>query len=87
MTLAGRAVELTATEFDLLAELAAHAGRVLKHEDLLRRVWRSRNKGDARVVHTFVRRLRRKLGDDASDPAYILTEPRVGYRMPGPGDD
>ena len=77
MTLAGRAVELTATEFDLLAELAAHAGRVLKHEDLLRRVWRSRNKGDARVVHTFVRRLRRKLGDDASDPAYILTEPRV----------
>ena len=87
VTLAGRAVELTATEFDLLAELAAHAGRVLKHEDLLRRVWRSRNKGDARVVHTFVRRLRRKLGDDASDPAYILTEPRVGYRMPGPGDD
>ena len=84
MILAGRAVELTATEFDLLAELAAHAGRVLKHEDLLRRVWRSRNKGDARVVHTFVRRLRRKLGDDASDPAYILTEPRVGYRMPGP---
>ena len=87
VTLAGRAVELTATEFDLLAELAAHAGQVLKHEDLLRRVWRSRNKGDARVVHTFVRRLRRKLGDDASDPAYILTEPRVGYRMPGPGDD
>ena len=87
VTLAGRAVELTATEFDLLAELAAHAGRVLKHEDLLRRVWRSRNKGDVRVVHTFVRRLRRKLGDDASDPAYILTEPRVGYRMPGPGDD
>ena len=84
VTLAGRPVELTATEYDLLSELAANAGRVVAHGDLLQRVWRSRNKGDTRVVHTFVKRLRRKLGDDASNPAYILTEPRVGYRMPKP---
>ena len=82
--LAGHPLKLTATEYDLLSELAANAGRVLTHGDLLQRVWRSRNKGDTRVVHTFVKRLRRKLGDNASNPAYIFTEPRVGYRMPKP---
>ena len=86
VTLAGHPVELTATEFDLLSELAARGGRVVTHEDLLRRVWRSRNKGDTRVVHAFVKRLRRKLGDDASSPSYIFSEPRVGYRMPKPDD-
>ena len=84
VTLAGHPVELTATEFDLLSELAARGGRVVRHEDLLRRVWRTRNKGDTRVVHAFVKRLRRKLGDDASSPRYIFSEPRVGYRMPKP---
>ena len=86
VTLAGQPVELTATEFDLLRELSANAGRVLTHEDLLRRVWRERNKGDTRVVHAFVKRLRRKLGDDAASPRYIFSEPRVGYRMPKPDD-
>ena len=86
VTLAGQAVNLSATEFDLLRELSVNGGRVLEYEDLLRRVWRSRNKGDTRVVHTFVKRLRSKLGDDASSPVYILTEPRVGYRMPKPDD-
>ncbi len=83
-TLAGRRLKLTATEYDLLSELAAKAGRVVTYDNLLRRVWRSRNKGDTRVVHAFVRRLRRKLGDDAGSPTYIFTEPRVGYRMPKP---
>ena len=86
VTLAGRRLKLSATEYDLLSELAANAGRVVTYNDLLRRVWRSRNKGDTRVVHAFVRRLRRKLGDGADDPAYIFTEPGVGYRMPRPGD-
>ena len=86
VTLAGRPVRLTATEYDLLSTLAANAGRVSTHEDLLNRVWRSRNKGDTRVVHAFVKRLRRKLGDDARSPAYIFNEPRVGYRMPRPGN-
>ena len=84
VTLAGRKLKLSATEYDLLSELAAKAGRVVTYDDLLRRVWRSRNKGDTRVVHAFVRRLRRKLGDDAGSPTYIFTEPRVGYRMPKP---
>ena len=84
MTLAGRTLKLSATEYDLLSELAAKAPRVVTYDNLLRRVWRSRNKGDTRVVHAFVRRLRRKLGDDAGSPTYIFTEPRVGYRMPKP---
>ena len=87
VTLAGRKLKLSATEYDLLSELATNAGRVVTYDDLLRRVWRSRNKGDTRVVHAFVRRLRRKLDDGADNPAYIFTEPRVGYRMPRPGDD
>ncbi len=84
VTLAGQRVDLTATEFDLLSELAARGGRVVTHQDLLRRVWRTRNKGDTRVVHAYVRRLRRKLGDDAASPKYIFSESRVGYRMPKP---
>ncbi len=86
VTLAGRELKLSATEYDLLTELATKAGRVVTYDDLLRRVWRARNKGDTRVVHAFVRRLRRKLGDGADNPAYIFTEPRVGYRMPRPGE-
>ena len=80
MAVAGREVKLTATEYELLRELSVNAGRVLTHDDLLRRVWGS-NSGDARLVRAFVKKLRRKLGDDASSPAYILTEHRVGYRM------
>ena len=47
----------------------------------MRRVWGPDNSGDAGLVRTIVKRLRRKLGDDAKNPRYILTEPRVGYRM------
>ena len=70
MTLAGRPFKLAVSEYDLLSTLAANAGRVSTHDELLRRVWWSRNKGDTRVVHAFVRRLHRKLGDDAHSPRY-----------------
>ena len=85
VTVAGRAVELTATEYELLRVLSQGAGRVLTHDTLLRRVWNGRT-ADPKIVRAYVKRLRSKLGDDAQRPAYILTEPRVGYRMPGPGD-
>jgi DNA-binding response OmpR family regulator len=55
---AGRTVALTSTEFDLLAELSDNVGRVLTHEDLLRRVWGPRNPGSIGVLRTFVRRIR-----------------------------
>ena len=81
IAVAGRPVELTATEYDMLFELSVNAGRVLTHEHLLRRVWGPDNSGDAGLARTIVKRLRRKLGDDAKNPRYILTQPRVGYRM------
>ena len=82
VTLAGRQVHLTPTEYGVLAELAAQAGRAVTHEHLLERVWGERVSGSLRPLRTMVGKLRRKLGDDAERPAYIFTEPRVGFRMP-----
>ena len=86
VTVAGRAVELTATEYELLRVLSHGAGRALTHETLLRRVWAGRGNGDPKIVRAYVKRLRSKLGDDAADPAWIFNERGVGYRMPRPGD-
>ena len=80
----GRQVELTPAEYDLLTQLSINPGRPLTHDQLLQRVWGLGHSGDARLVRTVVTRLRRKLGDDALQPAYIFTQPRVGYRMPHP---
>ena len=82
VTLAGRPVQLTATEYGLLAELAANGGRVLTHQQLLDRVWGEKSSGDVRPMRTIVSKLRRKLGEDTDHPRYIFTEPRVGFRMP-----
>ncbi len=82
VTVAGQPVQLTATEYELLFELSVNGGRVLTHDQLLRGVWGLTNSGDVRVIRSLVRRLRRKLDDDASNPTYIFAEPRVGYRMP-----
>ena len=81
VTLAGRPVQLTAIEYGLLFELSANAGRVMTYDRLLQRVWGLRGSGDSRRVRTAAKQLRRKLGDDANNPTYILNEPRVGYRM------
>ncbi|MCY4509209.1 MAG: response regulator, partial [Acidobacteria bacterium] len=85
VTLAGRVVELTATEYEMLRVLSVRAGRMTTHDTLLRQAWQKPG-GDARVVRAVVKRVRRKLGDDATRPTYIFTEQRVGYRMPKPGD-
>ena len=78
---AGEQVELTATEYAVLYELAAHAPRVLTHNALLHRVWGPERLGEPWLVRDVIKRLRRKLGDSAESPDYIFTEPRVGYRM------
>ena len=82
VTLSGDPVDLTPTEFDLLAELSAEAPRVVSHDRLLRRVWSPGKPGNLRVLRTHLMRLRRKLGEDGENPRYIIAEPRVGYRMP-----
>ena len=86
VSVAGRAVQLTATEYELLRVLSRNAGRVSTYEALLRQVWGGRHDGDTELVRTFVKKLRRKLGDDAASPAYIVNERGVGYRMARPGD-
>ena len=83
VTISGQPTPLTPTEFDLLAALSMEAGRVLPHHRLLRQVWRNPGKpGNVRALRTLLMGLRRKLGDDATNPTYIFAEPRVGYRMP-----
>lgn len=81
VTVAGRAVELTPTEYDLLVELSISGGRLVPHNHLLQRVWGPQKSGGMRTLRTHLVRLRRKLGEDASSPKYIFVEPRVGYRM------
>ena len=81
VTVAGKPVELTATEYSVLYELAVHTPRTLTHSVLLQRVWGSERVGQTWLVRNVVKRLRRKLGDAADNPRYIFTEPRVGYRM------
>ena len=86
VTVAGAPAHLTPTEYQLICELAGNAGRVLTHRQLLERVWGPEYAdGDAGLLRVFVGTLRRKLGDTARDSSYILTEPRVGYRM-APGE-
>ena len=82
VALTGRLVHLLPMEYRLLTELSASAGRVLTYEYLLDRVWGKSGGGDLRPMRTIVRKLRRKLADDAANPTYVFTEPRVGYRMP-----
>ena len=83
---AGRPVQLTATEFDVLRVLSVNAGRVLTNEAILWQVWGGRDAGDAKLLRTFVKKIRQKLGDDAARPAYLCTERGVGYRMRAPSD-
>ena len=85
VTVAGSPVKPTAIEYNLLSELSVNGGRVLTHDHLLRRVWGAEYTGDRRILRAAIKKLRRKLGDDADRPTYIFTEPRVGYRMAKPG--
>ena len=82
VTLAGRRVPLTPTEYAMLAELSVHAGEALTHEHLLERVWGETTSSDIRPMRTIVSKLRRKLGETAGNPTYIFTETRVGFLMP-----
>ena len=86
VSVAGRDVHLTTTEYELLRTLSANAGRVVTFESLIRRMWRTPEKGDTDRVRTFVKQVRRKLGDDSSSPKYILNVRAVGYRIGSAGN-
>ena len=74
-------VKLTATEFKLLAFLAANTGRVLTHQSILIHVWGPADADHTEYLRVYMRQLRRKLEVDPERPQYILTEPGVGYRF------
>ena len=79
--LRGEVVPLTATEYKLLYHLVRNAGRVLRHETLLAKVWGREYVDEIDYLRVYIRRLRRKLEDDPEQPRYILTERGTGYRF------
>ena len=81
VTLAGKPVELTPTEFDLLVFLARHPGQVFTRLQLLREVQGYTYDSFARTIDTHVKNIRRKLDEDPKNPRYILTVHGVGYRF------
>ena len=82
--LGGRELALSRKEFDLLAELARHAGGVVTREQLMSRVWDENWFGSTKTLDVHVGWLRRKLGDDAAAPRYLHTVRGVGFRLGDP---
>lgn len=74
-------VKLTATEFKLLAYLAANRGRVLTHRSILTNVWGPADADHTEYLRVYIRQLRLKLEADPQRPEFIVTEPGVGYRF------
>ena len=81
VTKGGVSVKLTPKEFDVLAMLAQHAGRLLTHRQILTAVWGQAHQDDAQYLRVVVGKLRSKIEDEASNPKIILTEPGIGYRF------
>ena len=84
-SVAGHEIQLTTTELELLRVLSAAAGRVVTTEALLRQVWGRRGFDDTDRVRTAIKKLRKKLGDQAANPTYIFNAHGVGYRFAGAG--
>lgn len=81
VTKRGEPVDLTLKEFDLLAMLLRHRGRVLTREMLLEHVWGSELADESRTVDVHIRYLRQKIEDKPDDPRLILTVRGLGYRL------
>ena len=75
----GRALELSAREFDILCFLSASPGRVFSREELMEHVWGYEYYGDLRAVDVAIRRLREKVEDQPASPRYIMTKRGMGY--------
>jgi DNA-binding response OmpR family regulator len=81
VSLEGREIHLTPTEFNLLHELATHPNKVLLHEHLLSAVWGSEYRDDLDYLRSYIRYLRQKIETDPSNPKIILRCPGVGYML------
>ena len=74
-------LKLTSTEFSLLALMARNSGKVLTHQYLLKEIWGHSYADQTQYLRVFVAQLRKKIEDNPSHPALIITEPGIGYRF------
>jgi len=81
VTLEGRALRLTPTEYALLRLFVRHAGKVLTHSQILREVWGPNAEHDSNNLRVYMAQLRKKIEKDPARPQLLLTEPGVGYRL------
>jgi two-component system KDP operon response regulator KdpE len=77
----GRDIHLTPKEFELLAHLIRHAGKVLTHRKLLTAIWGGNYAEQTEYLRVFIGQLRKKIEPDPATPRYIVTEPWIGYRF------
>jgi len=84
LTVSGKPVTTTATEFRLLDYLARHTGRVFTRDQLLDAVWRDTSYVTPRSVDVYVRRIREKIEPDPENPRYLRTVRGAGYRFEAP---
>jgi two-component system KDP operon response regulator KdpE len=87
VTVNGRPVKLTPTEYRLLVYLATNANRVISHRELLRAVWGPEYGEEAEYLRVYTRYLRQKLEGDPSNPRYLLTQAGAGYMLYQPEED
>ena len=81
VTVDGKSIHLTPTEYRLLVTMAENTNRVLTHDYLLTHVWGVEYSDDVHILRATIWRLRQKIEGDAADPKYILNEPGIGYRL------
>ena len=81
VTVEGREIDLTATEYNLITFLAHNADRVVTLDQLLKKIWGEAYMGETHILQVHIARLRKKLGDDPKNPRYIQTKSGVGYEM------
>lgn len=86
VSVAGKEVKLTATEYKILSLLASNAGRVFTQDQLLEKVWGWEYRGESHILQVSISRLREKIENNPRDPKYILTRVGIGYSFPKPAE-
>lgn len=81
VTLRGELVQLSRKEYDLLRLFVTNPGRVLTHQQIMRKIWGPKREHETHHLRVLIGHLRQKLGDRPARPRYILTEQGVGYRL------
>jgi len=81
VSVSGKDVQLTPTEYDVLKLLVTHAGKVLTHRQMLSQIWGPTYLEQPHILRVTISNLRHKIEPELDRPRYILTEPGVGYRL------